>query len=94
MRKIFDCSNSQERPLNRYVGGPVENEFVTLLKKYSRDSIQFQENVSELNLEEVIFKYNCFKNDYENIMKHISEHNFDTDLEKSLAGYFKVFSEY
>lgn len=69
----------------------VRNFGTIILEK---DSIQFQENVSELNLKEVIFKYNCFKNDYENIMKHISEHNFETDLEKSLAGYFKVFSEY
>ena len=32
--KIYDCSNSDERPRNREYGGPVENAVVTMLKKY------------------------------------------------------------
>jgi glycosyltransferase involved in cell wall biosynthesis len=32
--KIYDCSNSPERPTNRGFGGLVENAVVTILKKY------------------------------------------------------------
>lgn len=34
--RIFDCSNSSERPANRNFGGPIQNEFVGLLHKYSK----------------------------------------------------------
>lgn len=34
MIKIFDCSNSLERPANRGYGGPFENEIIKYLKKY------------------------------------------------------------
>lgn len=35
MIKIFDCSNSSERPSSRGFGGPMMNEFVSLLHKYA-----------------------------------------------------------
>lgn len=35
MIRIFDCSNSAERPSNRGFGGPLMNEFVALLHKYA-----------------------------------------------------------
>ncbi len=37
MIKIFDCSNSLERPLHRGGGGPKENEIVKYLKLYASD---------------------------------------------------------
>jgi len=36
MLKVYDCSNSPERPPHRGGGGPVENGMVSLLKKYAR----------------------------------------------------------
>lgn len=33
--KIYDCSNSQDRPQNRGYGGPRENAVVTMLKRYA-----------------------------------------------------------
>jgi len=35
MLRIFDCSNSDQRPATRGYGGPVENSVVTLLKKHA-----------------------------------------------------------
>lgn len=35
MIRIYDCSNSSERPSTRGFGGPVRNEFVELLHKYA-----------------------------------------------------------
>lgn len=61
---------------------------------YEEDSIKFQESVSELNLSEMIFKHNIFKDNYKNIMNHVSTHDFTKDLENSLTGYFGIFSKY
>lgn len=35
MIKIFDCSNSNERPQNRGNGGPIENDIMCYLKRYA-----------------------------------------------------------
>jgi glycosyltransferase involved in cell wall biosynthesis len=35
--KIYDCSNSEERPANRAYGGTRENSCVTMLKKYAHN---------------------------------------------------------
>ena len=37
MVRIFDCSNSIDRPISRGYGGPIINEFVSLLHKYATD---------------------------------------------------------
>jgi glycosyltransferase involved in cell wall biosynthesis len=35
MAKIYDCSNSDERPIHKGHGGPKENEIITYLKEYA-----------------------------------------------------------
>lgn len=34
--RIYDCSNSPERPEPRGYGGSIENACVTMLKKYAQ----------------------------------------------------------
>jgi glycosyltransferase involved in cell wall biosynthesis len=49
--RIFDCSNSTERPTNRSFGGPVQNEFVGLLHKHSeRYGIVFVDSLNDCDL--------------------------------------------
>ena len=46
MIKIFDCSNSDERPNHRGHGGPIENDIIRYLKQYcSRYNCSFTEDV-------------------------------------------------
>lgn len=67
MLKIFDCSNSSERPLNRKFGGLFENEFVGLLKKHS-DMFCF-EFVSDINSCGIIFTNDVFPSYTKEIQK-------------------------
>lgn len=51
MLKIFDCSNSEERPMNRNFGGPIQNEFVSLLHKHSNNYfVKFVDDVNECDI--------------------------------------------
>lgn len=51
MVRIYDCSNSSERPRHRGFGGAKENGVVTLLKKYSESfDFQFVTDPSEAQL--------------------------------------------
>ena len=53
MLKIFDCSNSEERPMNRNFGGPIQNEFVSLLHKHCNN--YFAKFVDDVNECDIIF---------------------------------------
>jgi glycosyltransferase involved in cell wall biosynthesis len=58
MIKIFDCSNSNEKPSSRGYGGPVMNEFVALMHKYAPHyGCLF---VDELNDANVVFTNDIF----------------------------------
>jgi glycosyltransferase involved in cell wall biosynthesis len=51
MMKIYDCSNSPERPTTRGYGGPVENAVVTMLKKWApRYGAEFVGTPSEADI--------------------------------------------
>lgn len=61
--KIFDCSNSAERPMNRGFGGPVENTIVRDLKKYaSLYGYAFADDIGDAN---IIFTNDVFTRDAE-----------------------------
>lgn len=48
---IYDCSNSEERPINRRYGGSVENAVISILKKYGgRFDVYFTENIHQCDL--------------------------------------------
>lgn len=58
MIKVYDCSNSDERPISRNLGGPVVNEFVNLLHKYATTfGFNF---VSSLSEADVVFTNDIF----------------------------------
>lgn len=51
MLKVFDCSNSSSRPANRNFGGPIQNEFIGLLHKYSKNyGVIFVDSIDECDL--------------------------------------------
>ncbi len=60
MLKIFDASNSNNRPSPRGFGGPVENDIVRYLKKYSSKFNTIF--VNDLNNADVIFTNDVFPN--------------------------------
>jgi glycosyltransferase involved in cell wall biosynthesis len=65
--KIYDCSNSPERPAHRGFGGPVENGAVTILKKYGPlIGMDFVDSPEECDL---IFTNDVFPKSILNISK-------------------------
>lgn len=75
--KIFDCSNSSERPMNRHFGGPFQNEFVGYLKEFSKDfGCEFVEDYKKSDL---IFTNDVFP-------KHLSK--IDLPKVKRMDGVF------
>jgi len=49
--KIFDCSNGPGRPPHRGMGGPIENDIMRYLKKYSNHfDCQFVETLKDANV--------------------------------------------
>lgn len=58
MIKIFNCSNSKERPSSRKLGGPFINEFVQMLMKYGHlFDVSFVNNINE---SDVLFTNDIF----------------------------------
>jgi len=58
--RIFDCSNSSERPTNRNFGGPVQNEFVSLLHKHSENfGCEF---VNDIGISDIVFTNDVYPN--------------------------------
>jgi len=58
MIKIYDCSNSEERPVHRNTGGPKENDIVRYLKMYcSNYDCEF---VNDIHTADVIFTNDIF----------------------------------
>lgn len=65
--KIYDCSNSVERPLNRKYGGSVENAVVSMLKKYGAlSSVEFVNNPEKCDL---LFTNDVFPEEVLNLNK-------------------------
>lgn len=67
MIKIYDCSNSSERPANRGNGGPIENDIIRYLKQYcSKYNCMFVESPNDANViitndvfpENILMEYN------------------------------------
>jgi glycosyltransferase involved in cell wall biosynthesis len=59
--KIYDCSNSIERPINRKNGGPIENDIVRYLKRYANEyNCQF---VNNPKIADVLFTNDVFPKD-------------------------------
>jgi len=51
MLRVFDCSNSDDRPANRGYGGNIVNEFVAQLhKEAQKHGIMFVEHVGQADL--------------------------------------------
>lgn len=79
--KIFDCSNSTERPMNRGFGGPVENTIVRDLKKYaSLYGYAFVDDIDDAN---IIFTNDVFTRDAE-----IRALDFGVPIVKRMDGVF------
>lgn len=70
MVKIYDCSNSSERPAHRGTGGPVTNDIIRYLKQYAHlFSCSFVDHISNAD---VILTNDVFPKDVVNLSMNLS----------------------